>query len=198
MTLSEISLSHDELARAAPIIAHVGSAMGVKSSVSELRGGTVRMLDEVCRGAGIPPVEVRTKSDLDREFTKLEHALFRARRTAERFTVEGQVDEALRQDADAEDDYVFPFRAAGLAAAVAADGSLAPIRLWGWAISNYVVKPLAGSMATYTGPGEPLIGELDVGRREAQPTRPAEQREDGRGAEQRDDHRRTRRAARRA
>ena len=58
MALSEISLSHDELVRAAPIIAHVGSAMGVKSSVSVLRGGTVRMLDEVCRGAGIPPVDV--------------------------------------------------------------------------------------------------------------------------------------------
>ena len=50
MTLSAIELTQDELARIAPIIAHVGSALGSKASAQELRGGTVRMLDEVCRG----------------------------------------------------------------------------------------------------------------------------------------------------
>ena len=50
MTLLAIELTQDELARIAPIIAHVGSALGSKASAQELRGGTVRMLDEVCRG----------------------------------------------------------------------------------------------------------------------------------------------------
>ena len=48
MVLPALSLSQAELARAAPIIAHVGSDMGPKSKESELRGGTLKMLDEVC------------------------------------------------------------------------------------------------------------------------------------------------------
>ena len=68
MVLPALSLSQAELARAAPIIAHVGSDMGPKSKESELRGGTLKMLDEVCRGAGIRPVVVSNKADLEREF----------------------------------------------------------------------------------------------------------------------------------
>ena len=98
MTLSAIELTQDELARVAPIIAHVGSALGSKASAQELRGGTVRMLDEVCRGAGIRPADIRDKTGLDREFRKLEHVLFSSRRTGERFTVQSVVS-ALRSGA---------------------------------------------------------------------------------------------------
>ena len=56
------------------------------------------MLDEVCRGAGIRPADIRDKTGLDREFRKLEHVLFSSRRTGERFTVQSVVS-ALRSGA---------------------------------------------------------------------------------------------------
>ena len=76
------------------------------------------MLDEVCRGAGIRPADIRDQAGLEREFRKLEHVLFSARRTGEQFTVQEVVDDALRMDADANEAYVFPFHLRALTLAV--------------------------------------------------------------------------------
>ena len=72
------------------------------------------MLDEVCRGAGIRPADIRDQAGIEREFRKLEHVLFSARRTGERFTVHSVVEDALRMDADDDNAYLFPFRAPGV------------------------------------------------------------------------------------